>query len=35
MSGHMIRFEKIADSAYFSHNGGQITMSRKGKVDSF
>ena len=29
MSGHMICFEKRADSAYFHHNGGQTTMSRK------
>ena len=33
MSGHMICFEKSADSAYFGHNGGQTTMSRKVKVD--
>ena len=35
MSGHMICFEKSADSAYFGHNGGQTTMSRKVKVDFF
>ena len=26
-------FQKKADSAYFGHNGGQTTMSQKGKVD--
>lgn len=31
----MICFEKSADSAYFSHNGGQSTLSGKGKVDFF
>ena len=31
----MICFEKSADSAYFDHNGGQTTMSRKWKVDIF
>ena len=34
MSGH-IYFGKSADSAYFGHNGGQTTMSLKGKVDFF
>ena len=28
-------FLKKADSAYFGHNGGQTTLSRKGKVDFF
>ena len=27
--------QKTADSAYFRHNGGQTTMSQKGKVDFF
>ena len=31
----IIRFQKIADSVYFGHNGGQNTMSRKRKVDFF
>ena len=30
-----ICFEKSADSAYFIHNGGQSTLSGKGKVDFF
>ena len=35
MRGHMICFEKKADSAYFVHNGDKTTMSRKVKVDFF
>ena len=35
MSGYLICFQKSVDSAYFGHNGGQTTMSRKGKVDFF
>ena len=31
----MMSFEKSADSAYFGRNGGQTTMSQKGKVDFF
>ena len=31
----MMSFEKSADSAYFARNGGQTTMSQKGKVDFF
>ena len=33
MGGPMICFEKSTDSAYFCHNNGQTTMSRKEKVD--
>ena len=35
MSGHMICFEKSADSAHFGHNGGQTATSHNGKVDFF
>ena len=33
MSSHKICFEKSANSAYFSHNSDQTTISRKEKVD--
>ena len=33
MSGHMICFKKSTDLAYFGHNGGRTSMSRKWKVD--
>ena len=34
MSGH-ICFKKSTDLAYFGHNGGRTSMSRKWKVDFF
>ena len=33
MSGHKVYFEKIALSAHFFHDGGQLTMSSYGKAN--
>ena len=33
MRGHFTYFEKNADSAFVSHNGGQMTMNQNGRVN--
>ena len=35
MRGQSAYFEKNADSAFFSHNGGQTTMNQNEKVNFF
>ena len=35
MGGHFAYFEKNADSAFFSLNGGQTTMNQNGRVNVF
>ena len=35
MRGHFVHFKKNADSAFFSHNGGQTTMNQNGRVHFF
>ena len=35
MRGPFAYFEKNADSAFFSHNGGQTTMNQNGRVNIF
>ena len=35
MRGHFVHFKKNADSAFFSHNGGQTTMNQNGRVNVF